>query len=219
MARNFDGTNDTLKDTSATGTIAGTKSFALWFKTSAGGLMFNANGSTSQRNIIRDNTSTLSFFQDWTGINGFWRGSTTITGNTWMNGVITYNDTSSSNDPAIYVNNNTETVTEINAPTISVVNTVDEILFGENTAGTADYDGDLFCFVAWSIILTSTEIQALSNGVHPFVIRHDSQVYFFPMTGNDSPEGDYSAQVNQLTVSGSTKSTTNPPVELLENYL
>lgn len=86
-------------------------------------------------------------------------------------------------------------------------------------SGLSPYDGKIAHAVIWDVELSANEKGALFRGVNPFAIRHSSQKLHWALNGNDSPEGDYNAQTNQGTLTGTTKATTNPPVELLGNYL
>jgi len=80
-------------------------------------------------------------------------------------------------------------------------------------------DGDLGPCAVWSVVLSDNERGALARGVNPFAIRSESQVALWPVEGNDSPEIDYKGTLD-LTVNGTPlKAGSNPPVELLENYL
>lgn len=80
-------------------------------------------------------------------------------------------------------------------------------------------DGHLSWHVVWDVGLSDNEMGALARGVNPFAIRDGSMVALWPIEGNDSPEIDYKGTLD-LNVNGTPlKSTTNPPVELLENYI
>ncbi len=81
--------------------------------------------------------------------------------------------------------------------------------------------GDMAHFVIWNDInISANERGGLSRGVHPFPIQHEHQAINLPLHGLDDPEPDESpAQVTGTIVATMTKADTNPPVELLENYL
>lgn len=81
-----------------------------------------------------------------------------------------------------------------------------------------DFDGDIYYVMIVGVALSDTVISALSRGVNPFAIWGTIQRAFFPINGNLSPEQNWIAGGNTGTVTGTTKSS-NPPMELLENYL
>lgn len=64
--------------------------------------------------------------------------------------------------------------------------------------------------------LNSTIEGALSRGVNPFPLI---PLIHNPFYGNDSPEGDYHQQNSKGTLTGTTKSSSHPPVQLISEYL
>jgi len=87
--------------------------------------------------------------------------------------------------------------------------------------GAAYLDGDLAHFVVFNTLLSDNHILALQNGVNPIAIGYESNLQLYcPTHGNDSPEPDYSGNNRTGTLNNTpTKTSSNPPVELLENYL
>ena len=90
----------------------------------------------------------------------------------------------------------------------------------ERSSVTNFFNGELsFCGI-WNVALSDNEISILSKGVNPFFLRNDALIAYYPINGNESPESDYVGGQNNLTLTGPpAKAATNPPVELLENYL
>lgn len=86
-------------------------------------------------------------------------------------------------------------------------------------------DGDIGFCAAWDLTLSDNEIAALGNGVNPWAIRNQNLVMYCQVNGNEDPEpnwanrGAFASPTNFVLTGTPTKSTTNPPVELLENYL
>jgi len=70
-----------------------------------------------------------------------------------------------------------------------------------------------------NIEMSSTMIGALARGIHPFVMRTDNLIKLWELIGLDSPEGQMIGQNNPGVLTNTTKGATNPPVELIENYL
>ncbi len=82
------------------------------------------------------------------------------------------------------------------------------------------FDGDLDSGAVLDDIITLAEIGALGRGANIFGFgRHDILQLDMPLNGNNSPEPDFSGNDRDGTLTGTTKATTNAPVELLENYL
>ncbi len=91
---------------------------------------------------------------------------------------------------------------------------------GEASTGGRDFNGKLGESAGWDVILTTTEIQGLANGVTPFVIRHSNLQYYSPIYGNNDPEGNFSQNPTETgTVTGPTKFAGHPPVMMLQEYI
>jgi hypothetical protein len=101
----------------------------------------------------------------------------------WHHIVITYDGGSTANDPVIYVDGASVTVTELAAPvgTINTANTGAYVL-GNRAAGDRNMDGMLGEFAAWDAILDAAEARALgTRGYSPQMIRPQSLVEYVPM--------------------------------------
>jgi len=95
---------------------------------------------------------------------------------------------------------------------------------GDRATGGRSYDGDMGYCVFWSSELTDNQFLALFHGVNPIAIDPDNLILFLTNEGNSTPilnDGDWNGQLNKPSAESGppSKSTTNPPVELLENYL
>jgi len=84
----------------------------------------------------------------------------------------------------------------------------DEFLFGLTAYNTV-----------WNAKLSTSHMAALNRGVYPMFVSSHKPIGHFPLHGNDSPEADYSGGGALLTLTGTTKSTTNPPIQLLSRYV
>jgi hypothetical protein len=85
--------------------------------------------------------------------------------------------------------------------------------FGNN------WDGQLAWLARWDIDLDSTEAAVLARGVCPFILRNDRLTIFVQQWGYASTEMDISGNNNDLVITEAVKGNTNPPVEMLENFL
>jgi len=111
-------------------------------------------------------------------------------------------------DPSEFTNTNTVAIG------------LDRIEVGANSGATGQfYTGIIAHALAWDVVLSDNEILVIQNGVNPFTIRNENQVMNLPLYGNDSPEPDFSGNGNIGSVVGATKPLSNPPVEMVENYL
>jgi hypothetical protein len=63
----------------------------------------------------------------------------------------------------------------------------------------------------WNVALSATDTAALAAGVHPLVIRSDTLVGYWPITGQFNPEIGYVGG-QDLTINGSLSTADEPPV-------
>lgn len=231
MARDFDGTTDSVDFGDHTGLDSKTAcSFLVWVDIdtiTSGDMDFLSKWDTSQFcfNVQFDdvNGGDVDEFRvavsPASGSNALVSspsGSATV--NTWYNifGSYTENNASGLNgwlNGTAFADNPTSTSgkTGINNATSTLRN-------GGRASGGNDLNGQMSINVVWDIQITTTaHIQAMSRGANPFLFYNNNIVFFNTNEGNGT-EKDYGL-LGTGTVSGSTKATTNAPVEMLENYL
>lgn len=193
MAREFDGIDDFI----TFGNVAGglkTFSFSAWYyldawTTTAG---MRVVGKESSLNAV-DNVDVAKgwqFFADWSGTDGTWvTPANSITLGVWQNVVATYNGTATTNDPLIYINGISQTVTEKTTPTGSYP--ADSTLvfrIGNNaTPGVRAWDGKIAEVGYWNRILSPEEIKSLSKRISPLFLSRNLKMYV-PLIGRNNPE-------------------------------
>lgn len=211
MARQFNGTSDVLVDGNPSSLqLTDTFTVHVWMNNdTASGVQrpcgFTTAGANNGFSMATNGTGlafTLHGVKDYVG------GS--FSANTLYSYLITID---SSFDAAFFLNG-TATGTDTGTAAGNV-NTVDDWHVAKGAA--QFWDGMVSENAVWNIVLPTTLITALANGVNPFVIRNDALAFYSPIDGSHSPEAEYTGQ-NNLTVTGTTK-IAHPPVELLENYL
>jgi hypothetical protein len=79
---------------------------------------------------------------------------------------------------------------------------------------TNNFAGDIGVCAIWNVVLADLEIAALAAGVHPWRIRPSNLLALWD-PGLQSPEIDLTPNGNSLTVNGSTRAPTGPPVQPL----
>jgi len=94
-----------------------------------------------------------------------------------------------------------------------------DVLIGNRAGHGTDMVGDMGWATVWDTDITANEMNAIGRGVNPFPIEHANIQLLTPIWGNEDPEPDYSGNGNIGTVTSASRSTSNPPVELIENYL
>lgn len=120
--------------------------------------------------------SRLYFVNAFSGGGGIWKtNANPFTTGGWRHIVVTYNDTSTANDPVIYVNGSSVTVNEDTTPVGTSVNNQSATFFIGNTIDptTGNYafsfDGKIFDPRVYNRILSAAEVTTLYNGGTPDV--------------------------------------------------
>ena len=153
MARDFDGTNDNLKtaDNAVSGVNTDLKSYAYWIirdsQPAAGQATIDLHTQASGTETVQITTRppTVSGFlirlRQVGATDGIWdTGDLPL--NTLTHVAITYDRSSSLNDPVIYIDGTSVTITEVTAT--STPTTGDDTLrLGETAAGAGDLNGTL----------------------------------------------------------------------------
>ena len=171
QGRNFDGTNDHLL--SANDAVAGlnvdARSWGFWQIRSGdpAGVQniyvgMTVEGATPPKSVINNNGPTVSGFRvrfaaDYTTTDGVWH-SPDVTSTARHHVAITYNRSSGTNDPVIYVDGASVTVTETATPAGTIVTGDDTVKFGEDPAGANDLNAILGTFAIDTQIWTAAMV-------------------------------------------------------------
>ena len=154
MGRNFDGVNDNLL--SANNAVAGvdvaTKSCGVWITLPSAPQDFDsvcslliADGAGNTRVALQLFAPIVTGFRfGWAVIgstNGVWR-SPDQTLNARHHLVVTYDRTLTTNDPVLYIDGASVTVTETDTP-VGILTGDDTLKVGENAAAGGDVDGTI----------------------------------------------------------------------------
>jgi hypothetical protein len=108
---------------------------------------------------------TLRFNQNFSGGNGSWAGpANALSLNRWYHVAVSYDASDYTNDPVMYVNGVSQTVTEITGPPGDPYATnTDDYQIGNRGATDRTFDGIIDEFRLWSDIRTATEIKDNMN--------------------------------------------------------
>ena len=173
--------------------------------------------------IITDDgtNANLQFQQRGSGTAGLWvTANKDLTLNVWQTAACVYDDSATTNDPLLYTNGVSGSVTESATPTGTLANAGGNIVLLNNySSSVRQWDGDIMMPTIWNIAIPAAQLAAISRGANPFFICGTKPVFHSPTFGNDSPEGEYITSANTGTVTASTKSIPNPPTEMMENFL
>lgn len=184
MARGFDttfgvGSSDSVSCAAFTSPTA--MSFAGWYwRNGVGGLssgrIFDKTGSAvAEINLNwRNTSSSIRFGRIFSTTSGGWdtTAAAAVAIGAWVHIVITYDGSSTSNNPTIYINGQSVSVTTTTAPVGTVANNSGVLVFGNRSTGSTQWDGMLGGQAFWSgCLLNQAEARALFQGADPRTIR------------------------------------------------
>lgn len=167
----FDNSDDAIEVTNLTGYYDQT-TWALWVKPggfgeSSLGRFFEKRKSSGQSVLlyIDGANKKICFDRVWNSVsewctpNDSWG---TDKNGVWGFVVVTYDQTSTSNDPIIYINGVSQSLTETVSPSGSLTNTADPYVIGNRLNDTArTFYGVISEFYVWGTILTQSDIDIL----------------------------------------------------------
>lgn len=204
-----------------------TSTWSIWsYRTSDGGGGFGRmwfKGSTSIDGRFYTDSAKYWFDRESSTTDGRWA-YTRPSASVWHHLVVTYDSSALSNDPVLYVDGTSQTLTDDNNPTGTISNnaqayTVGNFLNGGSPA--QNWGGSLSDFAVWDVILTAGEVTALSRGVSPMNIRLANLKLYAPLTGLHTTEPDYSSATTKSagTVTSATLTAHTPPIQsIFTNY-
>ncbi len=203
MSRGFDGSANGLygagitdKVTTAYTAHATARSYSIWaWRSGFGDGDVAPNGANNQR--LWDKRTVSGQFEVifWDGSGGanndlFVFVRTWTTGGTWTwtkspfkawtNITLTYDGSSTANDPIVYYNGVSQTVTRATAPTGTIQTNTDAYMIGNTGVANRGWDGYLAEFAIWDRILSASEAAALGKGYSPLFFPA-SLVEYVPM--------------------------------------
>lgn len=131
----------------------------------------------------------IVFEQRFTTNRGQWKGNTELTNNTWYHIAISYDRSSTSNDPIIYVNGSAETVTETDTPSGTVREDDTDFCIGvptedEGVGPFYSMDGKIDGILIYDSILSASTILSAYNAgrtsSHTWAQNNSSGLIFAP---------------------------------------
>ncbi len=121
----------------------------------------------------------INYQRLWSGGAGNWLIATPSSG-AWHHLCITYDGSSTTNDPLIYMDG-TQGYVDSATPSGTINTTSAPYYLGNRSSGSRVWDGMLAEFAIWDAILTQAEVTALAKGASPLFIRPQSMVEYLPL--------------------------------------
>ena len=209
QALNFDGVDDYVD--AGSGTVLDnitTKTISLWiYKTGANAARFWMNkgwvtgtgGGNGWQWGFRGNGTTFDYRHSWSITNGSWQGTAQMVANRWYHVALTYDASSTSNNPRMFINGVEDTVSILNTPSGTVGNDNANLLVigAESNAGDNPFTGLIDDVRIYNRAMSASEIRMLYRGNATRV----GLVGYWPLIGNTSGtfEPDFSGKGNHGT--------------------
>lgn len=195
MARNFVSTSTDRVQITSTDTTPTTVSFSAWVNmtTYAGDTrLWTQTDSTNTNTYYAVYAGTgppdrIAWWAPaWTTTDGEWYMTGPSTG-VWAHVLLTYDGSSTANNPVMYLNGVSATVTRLVAPAGTLGTTTMRHMLGNNNNFTRGLGGSLCEVGVWNRILTATEIAALAGGDAPTFFPNGLLLYR-SLRGANNPE-------------------------------
>lgn len=221
MARLFDGVNDNLTtpDNTVSGLDANDFSVAAWVQQTSQGasnqviLATITQAGGANRHVIRTAPPAtsgwrLQFGYVWTGGNAIWQTDADLTLGIPYHIAVTYNRSSTSNDPVIYVNGTAVAFTETSSPSGSANTGSDTLRIGESATNGGDWDGLMsHLWMQGGIIIDAAAVNRAKWWGRP---QGGGHIYYPFITDKLTNEGSETGAT--LTATGSVMGSFSTPV-------
>ena len=166
------------------------RSYALWtYRSGIGGgglarLFDKRDGGAEVEYLVANDASNVYFYvRAWSGTDGNWS-ITEPALNEWHHILVTYDGGATTNDPVIYVDGVSVTVTETSGPTLTIDTNTDKYVIGNRGDGsTANraWDGFIAEFAIWNRILTAAEAAGIGGDGFAPIFYPASLVSYLPL--------------------------------------
>jgi len=173
-SRDFDGASYVIADAGTDFVNLGTISMAFWIKPDditppAIEFLLGKYATTTPGKYVDMNTSgNVRFICNWSTADGIWTSAANL-GTGWTHVAVTYDDSSTTNDPIFYINGTADAApTETATPNGTVLDdaSAPHWIGARNTATVSRYYNGLLADVrVFDDILTAGEVSDLANGI------------------------------------------------------
>lgn len=187
-------------------------------------------GGTNGWGLILDNSAAsgansqcVNFFHYWNTVSVFWESPTnSLTLNAWHHVALVYDKSSSTNDPVIYIDGVSQSITESSIPGGAVSSDAAETFYiGNRSDGTRTFDGQITELAVWNASLTQADVTLLYGSKikgMPFQIKPTNLKGYWRL--NESSDGSaFTGSSLDATGNGNTGTPSNNPTGKAETFL
>lgn len=216
--RDFDGTDDFVSVSMSNALEPSVFTVCVWADIDANNAIVIAQGQSGTKvgwNIYINPTGNVARIEVDSVGDGPTNasGSTDIVASGYHHICITYDKNIATATGKLFVDGTQEASIDKPAANKNVDYGASNFRVGTSVTGDFDFNGRAGEATYWDIILPDTTIAALSNRIAPGRVRKDNIIHNWPLYGANSPEPDYSGNVSNGTVTGTTAGP-HPPIAL-----
>jgi hypothetical protein len=144
------------------------------------------NGEDGYAFWQNNGASRIMFVTRWTGVTAQWQVTAAALQaviNQWVHLAVTYDNSSTSNDPIIYLNGSSQSLTEVVSPSGTVEDdSLENFILGNNLYPSFELSYRLRSLIkdvrVYNRILTPTEISTIANNENDYTTVNDSSLLF-----------------------------------------
>ena len=187
-ARDFSVAADRIANTTAEG-VSGIDvdqfSISFWYTrndavTNEAFFFFGTDPTTGGKLGFLWISGALTLRQEYSGARGDWTISDPSL-DAYHNILLVCDFSSDANDPVIYVDGTSVTVTEVSTPSGTRDTGIDNIVLGEVMAGSNDLDASMAEFYFWDTLLTQADASILAAKFSPNFVRPGNRILYIPL--------------------------------------
>lgn len=216
MARVFGGVS-TDKLTTGLTAHSTLRTWAVWtYRTGGGGnglgRIIEKGASATEFIYNSDGATSYQFQRNWSTGNGVWQIAQPSL-NAWHHILVTYDGGATTNDPIIYIDGVSQTVTQSGAdPSGTIVTDANPVLIGNNSNNNRVFAGNICEVAIWNRILTAAEASAIgAKGFSPAFFPN-SLVEYAPLIR------DLTSYKNSILTAVGTTVANHPRIIYPSNY-
>ena len=195
MARRFAGSTSTDRIDFGNEVYTAARTVSVWFYLDAVDTTDRRLWDWATAAVLVDNprvnSTRFGISIGFTTTNGSWDIAVPSTG-AWINLIFTMAGSADTDNPIVYYDGVSQTVTESTTPSGSYDSSSAALLIGNRAENDRAMDGALAEIGRWNRVLTAGEIATLAKGFSPLFITN-GLIQYIPLIGKNSPETDYKA--------------------------
>ncbi len=189
-------------------TNAATETWSFWLDWNGftlGNRIFDMSGGDHQ--LLFASSSAMRLNRQYASARSQWQATPPSTGQ-FVHMLWTVDHTDPTTDPVLYYDGSSQTFTQNETGSGSLVSISNDYFFGNRDLQDRDVNGKLCAFARWNRELSAAEIAALANGLNPRVLSSGQIWCFELMNGTAQLVG------SSPTVTGTAVDSSNPVIYL-----